>query len=66
MSQAWGYRAIVVFNQGHSVLVYEGFNPDEAKRAGRERVSRDPRVIDRIEIQDREGVIETLWRKEWS
>lgn len=60
------YRLVVVWRDGREQVVYDSDNPREA-RAAEKRVSRNPKVIDRIELRDNGGKtrLETIWSRDW-
>ena len=60
----WAYQTVVWFTQGHSEVVYSGFDAD-ASFAALDRVCLTNGKISRVEIRDREGVLRTLWAKDW-
>lgn len=57
------YRVIVTWQNGTRTIVAESPNPTEL--AGAPTVSRNPRVIKRIEIHDLTGPLETVWDASW-
>lgn len=58
------YRLVVVFTHGRELVQAQGYNP-AAVRAAERGVARNPRVIERIELRDDEGPLETLWSRTW-
>jgi hypothetical protein len=58
------YKLLIKWTDGRVETVAEGNNPSEV-RAAEARVSRNPRVIDRIELHDLTGPLETLWSRSW-
>ena len=58
------YKLVVVFTHGATKVLHRSHSPVEA-RAAHDRVSRNPKVIERIELHDHEGVLETIWNKNW-
>lgn len=64
MARSYPYTLVAIFVQGHEIHVQSGHNPMEV-RAAAERVSRNPKVIRRIELRDLTGVLETIWANTW-
>jgi hypothetical protein len=57
------YSIVVLWQDGRSEIVATSHNPLELANAP--MVSRNPRVINRIELHDLTGCLETVWSAEW-
>jgi hypothetical protein len=55
---------MVKYVHGHWQEIENCHNPQHARDA-HNRVARNPKVIDRIELHDHEGSIETIWSRSW-
>jgi len=58
------YRLVVRFTFGKETVQASGHNPCEVRAAER-TVARNPKVIDRIELRDSCGCLETIWSRHW-
>lgn len=59
------YNLVVIFTNGREKVIHNSHNPQEAW-AAHERVTRNIAVIQRIELRDHEGCLETIWDKDWN
>jgi hypothetical protein len=58
------YSLRAVFADGRTQIVETGHAPMDV-RSAESRVSRNPRVIARIELHDLTGRLETIWAASW-
>lgn len=65
VERAGSYKLVARFLWGHELIIDQGHNPQEVRRA-ETRISRNPRVIESIELRDGSGTLETLWRHTWT
>ncbi len=59
------YSLVAIKTFGEEHIQRQGHNPSEV-RAAHLNISRNPKVIRRIELRDHEGPIETVWDKTWT
>lgn len=56
------YTLKVKFTHGKELIQARGHNPQTVREA-HTRVSRNPKVIESIELHDLTGCLETIWRR---
>ena len=58
------YKLVALFTFGKRLVIAAGHNPTVVREA-ESRVARNPKVIDRIVLEDLTGPLETIWSREW-